>query len=279
LTWHHFDPPWKIEEHHDPDRMIALCLKHHGLAEGEEYSREQLREWKQNPNNPELLKKKYDWMFPWCLIRLGGGVLAPGWCDLRIEDFVVFQAKRTSADHLAFSFKLKNEDDALIASMEDNMFRVFPELVHDFSLASRGHRIKIWSDERKVGFEFWFSRISLEDIEEMIKPLVGDPHEPIENLEAFYRQLSQIDMHSNPESFARFLRSQPSMVVGGIRFHVSQHLTPDKKMPFLDLISARLHHAGRTIEMRKGKLTAGEGTLESCVGNTFYLERDGFGWG
>jgi len=275
LTWHHFDPPWKIEEHHDPDRMIALCLKHHGLAEGEEYSREQLREWKQNPNNPELLKKEYDWMFPWCLIRLGGGVLAPGWCDLRIEDFVVFQAKRTSADHLAFSFKLKNEDDALIASMEDNMFRVFPELVHDFSLASRGNRIKIWLGERKVGFEFRFSRISLDDIEEKIKPLVGEPLEPIENLEAFYRKIAQIDMHNDPESFARFLRSQPSMAVGGIRLHVSkfvsQHLTPDKKMPFLDLISARFHHAGRTIEMRKGKLTAGETTLESCVGNTFCL--------
>ena len=25
LEYHHFDPPWEKEKHHDPARMIALC--------------------------------------------------------------------------------------------------------------------------------------------------------------------------------------------------------------------------------------------------------------
>ncbi len=86
FTWHHFDPPWKIEKHYNPDGMIALCANHHGLAAGGEYSREQLREWKQNRANLELLKKKYEWMFPWCLIRLGE-------CRTRVWHFGIFSDK------------------------------------------------------------------------------------------------------------------------------------------------------------------------------------------
>ncbi len=33
LTYHHFDPPWRMEHHHDPARMIALCWTHHGVAD------------------------------------------------------------------------------------------------------------------------------------------------------------------------------------------------------------------------------------------------------
>jgi len=33
LTWHHFDPEWRVEEHHRPEGMIALCLTHAGLAD------------------------------------------------------------------------------------------------------------------------------------------------------------------------------------------------------------------------------------------------------
>ena len=27
LEWHHFDPPWSIENHHRPEGMIALCTQ------------------------------------------------------------------------------------------------------------------------------------------------------------------------------------------------------------------------------------------------------------
>lgn len=32
LEYHHFDPPWEVERHHDPDRMVALCATHHAKA-------------------------------------------------------------------------------------------------------------------------------------------------------------------------------------------------------------------------------------------------------
>ena len=42
LEWHHFDPPWSIENHHRPEGMIALCTQHHKNADNYAYTNEQL---------------------------------------------------------------------------------------------------------------------------------------------------------------------------------------------------------------------------------------------
>src|ERR1700733_8062410 len=47
LTWHHFDPEWRIEEHHRPEGLIALCLTHAGHADGGAYERDYLKSLKQ----------------------------------------------------------------------------------------------------------------------------------------------------------------------------------------------------------------------------------------
>jgi hypothetical protein len=49
LTYHHFDPPWRVEHHHDPARMIALCWHHHQVAEDEAFTVDQLRQMKRAP--------------------------------------------------------------------------------------------------------------------------------------------------------------------------------------------------------------------------------------
>lgn len=42
LTYHHFNPPWREKEHHEPKGMIALCAKHHDSADRNTYSVEYL---------------------------------------------------------------------------------------------------------------------------------------------------------------------------------------------------------------------------------------------
>ncbi|HEY5431250.1 MAG TPA: hypothetical protein VIK04_19190 [Solirubrobacteraceae bacterium] len=46
LTWHHFDPPWHVRQHHDPAGMVALCLQHHKEADAGAFTPEQLRAFK-----------------------------------------------------------------------------------------------------------------------------------------------------------------------------------------------------------------------------------------
>lgn len=53
LEYHHFDPPWSVEKHHDPERMIALCSEHHGKANA--WTVDQVRAMKNpDPNRTEV---------------------------------------------------------------------------------------------------------------------------------------------------------------------------------------------------------------------------------
>jgi len=47
LEYHHFDPPWRTHEHHDPLGMIALCAEHHKKADAGAFTLSQLRALKQ----------------------------------------------------------------------------------------------------------------------------------------------------------------------------------------------------------------------------------------
>jgi hypothetical protein len=73
LYWHHFDPPWDVRQHHDPDGMIALCGLHHPKADAGAYSKEQLREFKRRlAERAEEAKGRFEWMRHSLLGVVGG---------------------------------------------------------------------------------------------------------------------------------------------------------------------------------------------------------------
>jgi hypothetical protein len=74
LTWHHFDPPWREREHHDPAGMIALCRLHHDAADVGAYTREQLRELKGRGRDARgAVGARFEWMRHRLLAVIGGG--------------------------------------------------------------------------------------------------------------------------------------------------------------------------------------------------------------
>src|SRR2546430_16075052 len=46
LTYHHFDPSWAERHHDEPEGMIALCVKHAGMADAKAFTKKQLRAFK-----------------------------------------------------------------------------------------------------------------------------------------------------------------------------------------------------------------------------------------
>lgn len=72
LTWHHFDPPWHVRQHHNPAGMVALCLEHHAKANTGSFTNEQLRALKQAPHDPEFLAGEFDWRRRELLAVVGG---------------------------------------------------------------------------------------------------------------------------------------------------------------------------------------------------------------
>ena len=86
LSWHHFDPPWNVEQHHNPSGMIALCPVHHAKADVETYTKDQLREFKQNATKSHTeIKGKFDWMRNRLLAVVGG--------NFYYETPIIFQFK------------------------------------------------------------------------------------------------------------------------------------------------------------------------------------------
>ncbi|MEB3286254.1 MAG: hypothetical protein VKJ04_02000 [Vampirovibrionales bacterium] len=70
LEFHHFDPPWRELEHHNPSGMIALCATHHGEADA--YTRQQCREMKANGRqNAENTRWKFKWRRNEILLLVG----------------------------------------------------------------------------------------------------------------------------------------------------------------------------------------------------------------
>ena len=73
LYWHHFNPPWRVQQHHNPEGMIALCGEHHDKADAGAYTPEQLHEFKRSgAQRAEEVKGRFDWMRYDLLAVVGG---------------------------------------------------------------------------------------------------------------------------------------------------------------------------------------------------------------
>lgn len=70
LEYHHFDPPWRDGEHHNPTGMVALCAEHHRKADAGAFTIEQLRALKR-PNG-QSVTGRFDWLRNHVLAVVGG---------------------------------------------------------------------------------------------------------------------------------------------------------------------------------------------------------------
>lgn len=70
LEYHHFDPPWEKEHHHDPARMIALCAEHHAKAAA--WTVEDFRAMKAVPADRPDVRGRFEWIREDVLAVIGG---------------------------------------------------------------------------------------------------------------------------------------------------------------------------------------------------------------
>jgi hypothetical protein len=70
LEYHHFDPPWRLREHHEPAGMVALCAEHHSKADSGSFTTDQLRGLKR-PSDVSV-RGRFDWLRNRLLVVLGG---------------------------------------------------------------------------------------------------------------------------------------------------------------------------------------------------------------
>lgn len=86
LEWHHFDPPWHVENHHNPKGMIALCRGHHIQADNGAFTKEQLHEFKRKAmENWSAVSGKFNWLRNKLLVVVGGNFF--------YETYIIFEFK------------------------------------------------------------------------------------------------------------------------------------------------------------------------------------------
>ncbi len=160
LTWHHFDPPWSIKEHHDPEGMIALCHMHQDLADGGRWTVDQLRSMKRNPfvtNNS--ISAYYDYLRKKVVCNIGNLAYdARDVLQINRERVIGFEKDRDSYDRL--NLLIRGSDGSVIMEMTNNFWTAFSPKLYDLSCSAQGKQLKLRSKDGHTRFEMRFDDLS-----------------------------------------------------------------------------------------------------------------------
>lgn len=153
LQYHHI-VPFSEEQHHDPDRMIALCPNHHQQAgpQGTAISRERLHEHKQNPANRAITDYEFHFESGTPEIAFGGSkfVLEDANEMVLLEvDHLPLISMNYADGILSFDFSLYDPSNELIAGVNENEWWVDPRAVWDLQYSPNS--FTVWHGRRDIG--------------------------------------------------------------------------------------------------------------------------------
>lgn len=123
LEWHHFDPPWHIENHHQPEGMIALCRLHHIQADNGAFTSDQLRAFKERSReNWKLNSGKFNWMRNRLLAVVGGNFYYNTNVILQVCGQPIIWFERNEDGYLTFNAFMLSEQKEPRAYIRDNIW-------------------------------------------------------------------------------------------------------------------------------------------------------------
>lgn len=125
LEWHHFDPPWSSEQHHNPQGMIALCAEHHKKADNGAFTKEQLAFLKKSRTDRSIVRGEFDWRRNKLLTVVGGNFYYETPRPLVIDGYNVVAISRDTEGNLLLSVKmlslLRDERVVLVDNCWENI--------------------------------------------------------------------------------------------------------------------------------------------------------------
>lgn len=171
LTWHHFDPPWRERQHHNPEGMIALCAEHAQKADGCNYTKDQLKSYKENPVVKDMIK---DHRWPWepekLVFLIGGSVVFGVRPLLTLRGKEIFGATREwipgrTTKSIFFNFNLVDPNGNPIVDMKKNWLTIHTSSIADLKLTTRSTKFVV-SHDSGLKLSICFHRYLLQDFQE-----------------------------------------------------------------------------------------------------------------
>lgn len=160
LTWHHFDPTWRVEHHHRPEGMIALCREHADKADNGSYSNEQLRRFKmEGKGRGQHVSGRFDWMRQDLLAVVGGNAYLQTPVIVRVADRNVIWFGRNEHNELLLNFDMPTLSGEPRAKVRDNTWMVAPHGATRFECPPSGRRLRVQYSNGDL-FHVEFSSVS-----------------------------------------------------------------------------------------------------------------------
>ena len=166
LEYHHFDPPWAKQPHHNPQGMIALCNSCHPKADAGTWTKAELHAFKSAPSPLEQVRAHFPWAESQALWSVGSNVVVPPlgpFIGLRVGDLDVVRSATANNGRLLLSLELLNRDGTEALAIEENELRVWPPKPGDLNVSTGGTHCSCWvgtSKATQVGLDLKFRRYS-----------------------------------------------------------------------------------------------------------------------
>jgi hypothetical protein len=123
LSWHHFDPPWHVKQHHNPAGMIALCEDHHNKADAGAFTKDQLRAFKtdaKSRSDRTEVAGRFDWLRNSLLLVVGGNMWYETYVALAIGNQPIIWLERDTKGYLTLNVKMLSMTDEPRLLLENN---------------------------------------------------------------------------------------------------------------------------------------------------------------
>ena len=144
LEWHHFDPKWSVQQHHNPKGMIALCSRHHKEADAGAFPDEQLGSWKISNNvGKRLVTAKLNWMRRELFV-FAGAIFRNPQVMMYYDGIPLLEFSRDSVGYLQINVKTI-VDGQIYTVMHKNTWQVDTDEILDLKVppSNTGFDVKI----------------------------------------------------------------------------------------------------------------------------------------
>lgn len=122
LTWHHFNPPYREGQSHEPTGIVALCLQHHKEADQGAFSLEQLRGMKRilEKGPRPMPAGHFNWRRDQLILEAGGNLLVRVQTLLQIGDRPIVWLSNDENGHQLLNMDVYGLDGRVLFQMRDN---------------------------------------------------------------------------------------------------------------------------------------------------------------
>lgn len=279
LTWHHFDPPWRVRQHHHVGGIIALYRPHHDFADSGRFSKEELHALKRRNYSADTAKAQFPWTKTSMLIRLGGCYSGGSSAVLGVSNEPVISLTTGPDGLLLLSFVIRAPDGTVVAGMEENGFQAAPASISDLECNASATRIRLWFAPRDIGIDLSFKRITTDEFVAMLRddkqlaetsPQAKRLAEEIERVMAQFPTVLTSELHAPkhappwidhlPEHLRELYLSGDPTGFGTKRWASEHCLDDEQKIRLLDFTNISVNVGTRRIRIRNG-IVEGQGFI------------------